>query len=374
MGSSFLKYPYEYCPYCYSKMEVPTVFECSGCKTVISAKILAEDKEKKLGTYAVDYRGLPVCRCGNGPMHIKCSNSLCNAENNIIPPEEMNMVVVLGMRSSGKSTYLLNIINSDSQKTGISVSLKSKSAIEWRNKGIKGMKELKQLQATDPTKQNYSIVLGMKKADSRKSEINLSITDRPGEDTQNMDTLQKLHYMSCANYIILLLDLINIPGVSAELKAKNVDYTGETEKTFNVTAVENIISAMNSKKGKYGQKIPVFVGISKWDYVEKADIAPPGFSIGCTGADSSSVINSRGKFDKKMWASNSSKVRKFISDHDEGNVITKLESYFKNVHYFAFSTFGTSPEINGGVAKFSVHNPCHILDPFYYIMHDKGRI
>lgn len=374
MGSSFLKYPHDYCPYCYSKMETPTEFECAGCGNVISEKILSEDKENKYGTYTTDYRKLPVCKCGNGAMNVRCSNPDCRNEKNIIPPEKISMVVVLGMRSSGKSTYLLNVLDSDSKKTGASISLKSKNSIEWRNTGVKKVKKLDQLDATDPNKKNYSTVFGIKMADSRKDELVISVTDRPGEDTQSMEKLMKLNYMACADYIILLLDLLNIPGVAAELDEKKVGYTKETENTINDTAVENMVAVLSAKKGKYGKKIPVFVGVSKWDYIEKADIAPPGFSIGCEGSDTVAVVSPKGKFDSKRWKSNSEAVRKFLSDHGEANICTKLESYFNSVNYFAFSTFGNSPEFNGGIAKFSVHNPCHIMDPFYYILHDKKRL
>lgn len=358
---TYLKYPHEYCPYCYQKMPVPTEYYCRNCGNVTSGQ--------KSG-YNVDYRGLPICNCGGGPMFIRCKNDSCRAVENIIPPTQTAVVVIAGMRNSGKSTYLLDLVNSPSSQTGVIISPKSHALIRWREKGIKDMKSLIALENTEKDKDNFSSVVGMQ-AIGRSEEICLSLTDRPGEETQEMDKMLGLNYLVCADYIILLLDLLNIPGIEGELTAKGVEFTTEAERTSNITAVDSIITAMETRRGKYGKKVPLFIGLSKWDYVEKADLCPPGFSIGCDGADLSSVLDAKRRFDKKKWQSNSKVIRNFLIGHNEGEVVNKAENFFKNVNYFAFSNYGTPPKIVGGIPTPPIHSPRHLMDPFYYILHDR---
>lgn len=361
---NYLKYPHEYCPYCYEKMSVPTEYYCRKCGNIVS---------DKKSNYNVDYRGLPICNCGGGPMLIKCKNDKCRSVENIIPPTQTAVVVIAGMRNSGKSTYLLDLLNSQSNQTGVIVSPKSHALIRWREKGIKDMKALIALENTVTDKDNFSSVVGMQVI-GRSEEVCLSLTDRPGEETQDMKKMLGLNYLFCADYIILLLDLLNIPGIESELTAKGIEFAKEAEHTSNVTAVDSIIAALETQRGRYGKKVPLFIGLSKWDYIEKADLCPPGFSIGCNGADLSLVLNAKGKFDRKKWTSNSKAIRNFLIMHNESEVVNKAENFFKDVNYFAFSNFGTPPEIVGGISTPPVHSPRHIMDPFYRILHDKKML
>jgi len=202
----------------------------------------------------------------------------------------------------------------------------------------------------------------------------LSLTDRPGEETPDLNKMLGLNYLYCADYIVLLLDLLNIPGVAAELTAKGISYTREAESTSNVTAVDSILTAIQTQRGKYGRKVPFMLGISKWDYIEQADLCPPGFSIGCTGNDLSAVLNEKNKFDKTKWKSNSRTIRNFLLTHSEDEIVNKLENYFKDVSYFAFSSFGKVPKIDGKIVTLPIHSPRHIMDPFYRILNDKNML
>lgn len=359
--TKYFSYPHEYCPYCYTKMSSPTKFYCGKCGNMAPSEKV---------DYTTDYRGLPICKCGGGPMMIRCENEKCRAVKNIIPPTKTAIVVIAGMRSSGKSTYLLDLVNSQSNQTGIIVAPKSSALISWRQKGIKEMRQLRALENTESGKNNFSSVVGLS-VSGKQEEITFSLTDRPGEETQELNKMLGLNYLYCADYIILLLDLLNIPGVEGELTEKGIEYSKEAERIPNMTAVDSIITAISTQRGKYGKKVPIFIGISKWDYVEKADMCPPGFSIGCNGPDLSSVLNSKGKFDKHKWKFNSNAIRNFLIMHNEAEIVNKLESYFKDVSFFAFSNFGTVPHVEGAIVNFPIHSPRHIMDPFYRILSDK---
>lgn len=356
----YLKYPHEYCPYCYSKINVPTEYFCIKCGKI------ASDKNTD---FNVDYRGLPLCTCGNGAMIIRCTTDRCRNSNNIIPPERTAIVLIAGMANSGKSTFLLDVVSSQSNLTNVLVSPKSHSLIEWRKKSLDIMKNGGDLDSTVPENDNFSSVVSMK-VQGRKDELCLSLTDRPGEETQDLNKMLGLNYVFCADYIILLIDLLNIPGIKDELKSKGVEVRDETDDEPNINAIENIINAVDNKRGKYGRKIPFMVGISKWDYVEQADLCPPGFSIGCNGSDLSSVLGVNRKFDSKKWKSNTKAIRNFLVTHNEAEVVNKLEDYFKDVSYFAFSSYGSVPK---GTSS-PIHSPRHIMDPFYRILHDKRMI
>lgn len=356
-------YQHDYCPYCYTKMKKPTTFYCISCgKEVADASKLS-----------LDYRGIPVCDCGNGAMRIKCENERCKNAKNVIPPTATSIVVIAGMRSSGKSTYLLDLVNSQSSQTGIIVSPESHATVEWREKGIRDMKDLVSLGNTRVGVDNFSSVVSMTPL-GKSSSLCLSLTDRPGEESQSMDRLLGLNYLYCADYIILLLDLLNIPGVAAELSSRNVKFSTEAEDISHVKALDNIIGTLNQKRGKLGKKVPFFFGISKWDYIETADLCPLGFSIGCNGMDTVSVLNARKKFDGAKWRNNCKIVRDFLIAHNEGEIVNKAENYFNSISYFAFSSYGSSPNMDSGTAVPPIHNPRHIMDPFYRILHDKRMI
>jgi len=363
--TKYYNYPHKYCPYCYEPMDTPTKYYCINEKC---NRTTGDTQE----SFQVDYRGIPVCKCGNGAMKIYCTNRDCRSVPNIIPPAKTAIVVIAGMRSSGKSTFLLDIVNSRSSETGVIVSPKSYALIKWKEEGIKTIQAFHSLGNTESKKSNFSSVIGLQKSGHSKSssEVILSLTDRPGEETQDLKKMLGLNYMQYADYIIILLDLLNIPGIKGELDEKGIKYSKEAEQIPNLTAVDNIITGIEALRGKYGKKVPVFVGISKWDYVEKADICPPGFSIGCYGPDVSSVMNSKGEFDKKKWKSNSNAIRNFLILHDEGELVNKLEAYFNTISFFAFSNYGTVPQITGSIATPPIHNPRHIMDPFYWIMKD----
>lgn len=357
------QYEHDYCPYCYEKMSTPTKYYCVSCgkETATADKL------------SLDYRGIPVCDCGAGPMRIMCSNARCRNAKNIIPAEETSIVVIAGMRSSGKSTYLLDIVNSQSSQNGIIVSPKSRGTIEWREKGIRDMKDFMNLDSTKLGVDNFSSVVSMTPI-GKKTPLCLSLTDRPGEESQSMDRLLGLNYLYCADYIVLLLDLMNIPGIAAELTAKGIQYSSEAEEISHVNALDNIIGTIDQKRGKFGKKIPFFFGISKWDYIEAADLCPPGFSIGCNGQDTVAVLNSRNRFDSSRWKNNCKLIRQFLIEHNESEIVNKAENYFKTVHYFAFSSYGTPPKIDSGAVVPPIHNPRHIMDPFYRILRDKWMI
>lgn len=358
----YLKYS-QYCPYCYSKIENPTEFYCLKCEKTVSKKID--------NSLEVDYRGLPICTCGNGPMVIKCSNQRCANFKNIIPPEETPIVLIAGMADSGKSNFLRDIVSSQSESTNILVSPKSHAVIRWREEHRNDI-----LDGNDPENDNFSSVIGMQVVGGKK-ELCLSLTDRPGEETQDLEKLLGLNYVFCADYIILIIDPQNIPGIAESLKDKGLSITGahknENKRIRNIVAIDNIITAVVQKRGKLGKNIPFMVGISKFDFIEKAGLCPTGFSIGCCdNRDTASVLGRNKKFDTNKWENNSKVIRKFLKAHNENQVVEKLEGYFKTVSYFAFSSYGYIPKENGDPP--GNRNPRHIMDPFYWILNNKRII
>lgn len=378
------KYNLGYCPYCYTAMPNPTEFCCNVCdftitneKDFITPTQIVSREPGEDYIVNTDYRGLPMCRRGHGVMRIKCPNPRCEEAHNLIPPTDTKIVVIAGMRSTGKSTYLLDLVNSDSDKTGVIVSPKSHRLIKWRDAGIKTLEGLSMLDGTEIGNDNFSSVVGMGPKGKAK-EVCISITDRPGEESQDLEKMLGIPYMYCADYVILLIDLFSIKGVKSELNSNNVmfDEGIHSEDVPNITALDNIIAAIEAQCGKKGRNIPFFVGVSKWDFAEEAGIGPSGFSIGCNGSDVSNVLNSKGKFDKKKWVQNSNAIEQFLIRHGESEYINKAKNYFKTVYFFAFSNYGSAPQVDTatGLETQPVHNPRHTMDPFYYILNQNKLI
>lgn len=359
--SKIFQYKHDYCPYCYAKMKRPTKYYCHVCN---------RDTETSEEHFNVDYRGIPVCTCGAGTMRIWCENERCRKATNVIPPEETSIVVVAGLTGSGKSTYLLDIINSNSNQSGVLVRPLSDQTLKWRFDEIGVVRGESDLESTETKDDNFSSVLNMSPR-WKNSPLCISISNKPGEDSKNMARLLGLNYMNCADYIIFLLDLLNIPGITTELSAKGIQFLSADD-MLHINALDTIIDVLEQKRGKYGRKIPLFIGVSKWDYIEAADLSPQGFSIGCTGPDTASILSAKG-IDKAKLKNNSKIIRQFLLEHNEGNLVNTAEKYFKNVSYFAFSCFGTPPKIDSSTISNPVHNPRHIFDPFYSILSDMGK-
>lgn len=341
--------------------------------------------------FNTDETGIPICTCGGGKMVIKCPNC-----HNILPTKKCKTVFIAGLRSSGKTTYLVDVLNSKSSETGLLFTPEAKKTIQFRASGAKNIQAGIQEDATEPGSNDTSSVVTISVIGGGIGSITnitnitnigqlplnrqlcLSLTNRAGEETPDLDTLLKSKYINYADYIIFLIDVLNIPGIMQSLKAKNIKTVkGETEFTANLDAAQSVVRAVEQARGKAGKSIPVFVGLSKWDYIERAELAPQGFSIGCYSQDYSSVYQN-GRFHRKQFHQNSKVLRNFLLEHDEGNFVNTLEIFFKklfksNVYYFAFSNYGKTPSIdeNGNVER-PVHEQHHAMDPFYFILKDSG--
>ncbi|MEI3019625.1 hypothetical protein [Ruminococcus sp.] len=219
MGKMY-RYPHDYCPYCYHKIETYS-FYCPKC-VVQHPETAVTQPDKNI---PLDYRGIPLCSNCGSVMRICCSNDACRNQNNIIPPEPTAVVAIAGFSSSGKSTYLLDVVASKSSETGVLVSAKSHALIEWREQNLHRIQQSDVLDSTQKHADNFSSVVGFQSVAKKDcEEIILSLTDRPGEESQEMERLASLNYLFCADYIILLLDLLNLPGMSEELQAKDIDF------------------------------------------------------------------------------------------------------------------------------------------------------
>lgn len=362
---AYYQYPNNYCPFCYTQLPKPTLYSCRLC----------DNQTQKEGEFNADDSGIPICSCGGGKMIIRCGKC-----SRIIPTKKTKTVFIGGMRSSGKTTYLIDILDSKSSKTGLLMVPEDKKTIAVREKGAINVKAGNEEQSTRPGYNDESIVVSITPINGPMRLISdgvcLSLTNRAGEESVELDTLLTREYVNYADYIILLLDVLNLPGIMQSLKEKNIKTVqGETETIENLVSAQSIVKAFEQARGKACKKIPVLVGLSKWDYIEKAGLCPPGFSIGCYGEDFSAVYKN-GKFDSKQFSRNSDQLRQFLIEHDEAEFVNTLENRFKglfksNVSYFAFSSFGTAPTIdeNGQVDR-PVHQKCHIMDPFYFILRD----
>lgn len=104
--------------------------------------------------------GDSLCSNCGSVMRICCSNDACRNQNNIIPPEPTAVVAIAGFSSSGKSTYLLDVVASKSSETGVLVSAKSHALIEWREQNLHRIQQSDVLDSTQKHADNFSSVVG----------------------------------------------------------------------------------------------------------------------------------------------------------------------------------------------------------------------
>ena len=391
LKKNYFRYSSVYCPYCYHLMPEKTVFYCKDCGKVTPLSALPEaDREAELArtgrtadTYddnvkrlSSDGSYIPICPCSGKKMWIWCSHKPCRENDNYIEPDKTIAVVIAGLTSSGKSTLLADLVNSDPKQTGIVVQPKSKALIDWKQKVISERAQGIPLINTLPGADNFGSVITMKPR-NKKTSLCLTITDRPGEETANMKKMLAVNYLHRADYLILLMDALSISGTLSALKEHGIEtanYVSNIEKNItHATALDNLIAVLNSAGEKnITKKMTFFIGISKWDFIEAAEINPLGFSIGCSGTDTSPLMDANGKFDSKKLKENSDMIRAFLIDHGEETLVEKAESEFSKVYYYAFSSVGSLPQESNQETR--THVPRHLMDPFYCILKNEKQL
>lgn len=390
----YFQYPSAYCPYCYHLMPEKTVFYCKACGRITPLNALpVQDQQAELArtsttaeTYddnvkrlSRDGTNIPICPCNGQKMWIWCPHKPCRDNLNYIEPDKTAAVVIAGLKSSGKSTLLADLVDSDPKQTGLIVHPKSGALINWKEKVISEREDGIDIGNTRLGADNFGSVITVKPR-GKKTSFCLTITDRPGEETADMKAMLAENYLHCANYLILLLDALNISGTAAALQEHGIEksaYSGSSPMTVsNSTALDNVLAVLNSTgERNITRKMTFFIGVSKWDFIEAGEMNPPGFSIGCGGTDSSPVLDANQKFSKKNFRDNSAVIRQFLMDHGEDVLIEKAESEFKHVYYYAFSSVGTLPQASGGQTQETRnHVPRHLMDPFYFILHKERLI
>ncbi|MBR5372745.1 MAG: hypothetical protein IK130_11095 [Oscillospiraceae bacterium] len=384
----YFQYPSAYCPYCYHLMPERTVFFCKACGKITPLDALPADAQqaelartgKTPETYDDNVKRLsrdgsyiPICPCNGQKMWIWCPHKPCRDTVNYIEPAKTAAVVIAGLKSTGKSTLLADLVDSDPKQTGLIVHPRSRALINWKEKVISEREDGMDIGNTRLGADNFGSVITVKPR-GKNSSLCLTITDRPGEETADMKSMLAENYLLCANYLILLLDALSISGTAAALKEHGIEsgsFSGSGLATVShSTALDNLLAVLGSAgERNITKKMTFFIAVSKWDFVEAAEMNPLGFSIGCGGTDSSPVLDSSGKFDLKRFKENSAVIRQFLMDHGEDVLVEKAESEFKHVFYYAFSSVGSLPQTSGQTQETRNHVPRHLADPFYFIMH-----
>ena len=389
LKKNYFQYKSAYCPYCYHLMPEKTVFYCKACGRVTPITAMPEPAcQQELGRVGAgsvsayddsvkrlsgDGSCIPICPCNGQKMWIWCPHKPCRDNGNYIEPAKTVAVVIAGLKSSGKSTLLADLVNSDPKQTGLIVQPKSGALINWKQKVISEREEGFDIGNTRLGADNFGSVITVKQR-GKKQSLCLTITDRPGEETADMKAMLASNYLHCANYLILLLDALNISGTAAGLTEKGVDasyFEGNAENRINhSTALDNVLAVLNSAgERNITRKMTFFIAVSKWDFVEAAEMNPVGFSVGCSGTDTTPVADANGKFDLGKFKENSNIIRQFLLDHGEDEMIEKAESEFSKVYYYAFSSVGSLPQGSSAQSQETRnHVPRHLMDPFYFIM------
>ncbi|MEV4346691.1 hypothetical protein AB0J83_19700 [Actinoplanes sp. NPDC049596] len=195
----------------------------------------------------------------------------------------------------------------------------------------------------------------------------LSFFDTAGEDLQG-DRAFQLHYLSAADYLILLLDPFHLPGVRdvVPLPPAAVDQPfGRPEPTRDV--LKNITEVLKSSHHWNGKQVtvPVAVAFAKMDafYAYLGDTHPLRRSR-----------RRRHGYDDEAGRRVHAEMASLLHAWGGDSINDYLRSYYREYRYFFVSALGAEPDYASGMVDSAGVRPDRVEEPLLWLMHKAGLL
>lgn len=379
------------CPYCFEKLDESKIeYRCYNIKTTHTNK--GEDKQDHFAFKKEDVgysNGMYICPdCGVGVVRYcpDCSNRLPDIGSKKLLP-----IAMCGVRGSGKTHYVASVIGkiySTCSDHNISVRPNSENDLKNYNELKKDFEHSEDhvIESTQ-LKDVPSIIFRYESKKKgflgsvKKVDFVISFVDAAGEIFENENKLMANGaYIANSSMIILVLDPTNMKGVRDTLKRENIRFAGDNVDVDFNNSNENVLSRIinickNRLKLSDSQiiNIPIMIGFSKWDYIQQSSLIKKEFF----SLEGNSVIsNGKSLFSETAFNNNSRIIEAFINQFEgEKNFINMLNDNFQDVHYFAFSAYGSETYINEQgyeeAPPISFKTAKHVEDPFFWLLNKK---
>jgi len=322
------------CPSCYKKFSLPT-YSCTNCG--------AKHTMLVPGQYGIFKR---KCQCGNllPTLFFNGKNTLpseCPHCHNTLS-QDIGVAInvhypIVGGGSSGKSTFLVASmleLEKQSKQGGFTLSLSEKSDLKAIEKARDSFSKGIILDKTTTYKPRAFLAKLQKDGSKKQPPYLIYMYDAAGEIFEDGERLHQHVYFEYINGIFFLIDPFSIPVVHQEFEQELVK-AGERIKTSREQPkdvfdrmVNHLKQHKEVKKQKDRYTIPIAVVVTKTD---------------AFGLESkiTQVPEQKGKSPEEV---SSEKIRSWLINNGEGNLVRSIENMFASVQYFSCSAFGHVPD------------------------------
>jgi hypothetical protein len=244
---------------------------------------------------------------------------------------------IVGGGSAGKSTFLVASmleLEKQSKQGGFTLSLSEKSDIQAIEKARDSFSKGIILDKTTTYKPKAFLAKLQKDGSKKQPPYLIYMYDAAGEIFEDGERLHQHVYFEYINGIFFLIDPFSLPVVHQEFEQELVK-AGERIKTSREQPkdvfdrmVNHLKQHKELKKQKDRYTIPIAVVVTKTD---------------AFGLESkiSQVPEQKGKSPEEV---SSEKIRSWLINNGEGNLVRSIENMFASVQYFSCSAFGHVPD------------------------------
>lgn len=363
------------CPFCFQEFSSSKLVyrcmnqNCTDPSTPPTRHIILKGKTDKSGICTCDACGRPT------------GDKLCPHCRKSLPNDILNsttkIISIIGAPGAGKS-YMVGALLYQIIEAGIFARLnntaaKFSSTADREQYDKRFGNKFKSRVILDATNKGTDIIsdnppilieLAYMNKHKQRESYTMSFFDAAGETFTDPAVLAAITpYISHSEAVVLLLDPMQMPAVSAAVKAaipgvpagsSNISYSEILENTVSVLRTQARIGS-----NKQITHIPLCIAFSKWDLlINTPDLIPPDFSISRPGQH---LING---YDDNVVNNASDEVRSLISEW-EPNLVSSAEQHFATVKYFGFSATG-SPITTQEVPTIT---PFRVEDPLLWMLH-----
>lgn len=283
------------------------------------------------------------------------------------------VVAIIGGRATGKSHYIAALINQLEQEVGhgFGMSVRKLGDATRARYEKEFFEPLYIRNSVLRPNQSAQVDAEVKKplvfrltfsSGLRRRTLDLSFFDSAGEDMRRLDVMSvEARYITAASAIIFLLDPLQIPAIRALLPSDGLPALNRLDEPRNI--VERLCELLEPVAG-IGQRIQIPVAFA----LSKMDALYPIIEAGSLMRLPSGHVNS---FNESESRSLDAEIWSYLNSWTGGGLTGIVEANFEKSRYFAVSSLGRSPTVDGRIESVS---PLRVEDPFLWILRNFGLV
>ena len=361
------------CPYCiqtYKKSDI--LYVCTECGTSTLNRSLTKKTVKCSNP-----------NCGANATLRKCPNHSCQHD---LPPsilETKNLPFsIIGVESSGKSSYITVMLEELGKFVGLPISLSTedrntRQIQENNRKNIYVLhKPVEGTRGGYNIPQIWTIKNLSKKSRTKVPTYTFTIFDGAGEDHETkLDPSSTVcRYIKTSKAIMIALDPLVLSSVRHDIDPNILSASlggkegVEKDATYIVNSLAAYIKNACGIRTDSVLDIPVAIVLTKFDTL----LNHPRFAANAVVKNPSISIDKNGHIYETEIKQVDNEIRYWLMGIGEGNFIKALDANFKDYRFFAVSSFGGAPDKNKNLPQ--IIKPHRVLDPVLWLFSKVGFI